>query len=274
MLGKLVGACPLTQACLNDPKVRRELNVRDDGTNDLMRDLQRANDLAVHSLKNKGYDGGVFAAEIERVPENNEPITKKHTTDRMNVLAKRTTTMGKYAVTGGCHLNSNDIFKAVELESRAAEIRKRDRDKKACVAYADLERSAKAGLARVDGNWAKLKAPELIDLLKWHGFSNQALGKKPQNYAAWLCICAEGNQMNPPEESRLAPWTEEDEKSFNDFKSAEIDIKDTALGRREALKRRELKAAIPTMSIEEREELKKEIAEAKSIDPLQRGLVI
>ena len=198
----------------------------------------------MHSLNHKAYDGGVFAAELERVPNNCEPVTEKHAKDQMNVLAKRTTTMGKYAVTGGCHLNSNDIFKAVELEARAAEIKKRDRDRKARLAYAELERSAKAGLARVDGNWALLKAPELIDLLKWHGFSNQALGKKPQNYAAWLMICAEGNQMTPPEETRLEPWTEEDEKALEEFRSEEIDIKDTALGRREALKRRELNTAL------------------------------
>lgn len=64
---ELVGACALTEVCLNDPKVRRQLDDRDDSTNDLMRDLQRANDFAVHSLNGKAYDGDVFAAELERV---------------------------------------------------------------------------------------------------------------------------------------------------------------------------------------------------------------
>ena len=59
-----------------------------------------------------------------------------------------------------------------------------------------------------------------------------------------------------------------------DFKNAKIEMKDTALGRREEMKRRELRAAVPMMSREELEELKKEIAEAESIDPSQRGLAI
>ena len=37
-------------------------------------------------------------------------------------------------------------------------------------------------------------------------------------------ICAEGNQMTPPEETRLEPWTAEDEKALEDFRSEEIDI--------------------------------------------------
>lgn len=112
---------------MNDPKVRTQLDDRKDGTNDLMRDRQRANNLFVHSLNHKAYSGDVFTGELKLVPDNDGPMTEKHTTDRMNVLAKHTTTMGKYAVTGGCHLNSNNIFKVktVKLEARADEIRKR-----------------------------------------------------------------------------------------------------------------------------------------------------
>ena len=72
----------------------------------------------------------------------------------------------------------------------------------------------------------------------------------------------------------MEPWTEEDEKALEEFRSEEIDIKDTALGRREAIKRRELKAAIPTMSKAELEDLKQEIAEAERIDPEVAGMPI
>ena len=239
-----------------------------------MRDLQRANDLAVHSLKEMSFDGDVFAAEIESVPELHGPVTEKHTADRQRVLSSRTTAMGKHAVTGGCHLNSNDIFKAVEMEARAVQIKERERERKARIAFSELEKRAKAAIARVNGNNAILKATELVDLLKWHGFSKEAIGLKPQNLAAWQIICEGGEQSNPPEGSKLAPWTEEDEKEFEEFKNKKIEMKDTALGRREEMKRRELRAAVPTMTREELDELKKEIAEAERIDPSQRGLAI
>ena len=83
--------------------------------------------------------------------------------------------------------------------------------------------------------------------------------------------------MTPPEETRLEPWTAEDEKALEDFRSEEIDIiNDKALGRREAVKRRELKAAIPTMSKAELEDLKlkQEIAEAERIVPEVAGMPI
>lgn len=53
--------------------------------------------------------------------------------------------------------------------------------------------------------------------------------------------------MHPPEHKRLAPWAEDDEVKLEDFKKSKVEIKGTALGRREALKRRELKAAITTV---------------------------
>ena len=149
-------------------------------------------------------------------------------------------------------MNSNDIFKAVEMEARAVQIKERERERKARIAFSELEKRAKAAIARVNGNNAILKATELVDLLKWHGFSKEAIGFKPQNFAAWQIICDEGGQSNP-EGSKLAPWTEEDEKEFEEFKNKKIEMKDTALGRREEMKRRELRAAVPMMAREELE---------------------
>ena len=80
--------------------------------------------------------------------------------------------------------------------------------------------------------------------------------------------------MTPPEKCRLMPWTEADEASLEHLKTSEIDMGDTALGRLEALKKRELKAAITTMTPEELEEIKLEIAEAENTDPEHKGTAI
>ena len=81
-------------------------------------------------------------------------------------------------------------------------------------------------------------------------------------------------EMTPPEKCRLMPWTEADEASLERLKTTEIDMGDTALGRLEALKKRELKAAITTMTPEELEEIKLEIAEAENTDPELKGTSI
>ena len=121
--------CPLTMPCLSNPKVRCQLGDREDDTGDLMRDLQHANDLAVYQLDHRAYDGSVWAAELEEVPEDDAPVTVKHSAARVNVLASRTTTSGKFAVTGGYHLTSNDIFKSMEVEARKRTVAQLEKQK-------------------------------------------------------------------------------------------------------------------------------------------------
>lgn len=97
------------------------------------------------SLNYKGYDGSIFAAELEHDPKDYDPVTEKHTTDYMSVLVNCTTTSSKFAMTGECHLDSNDIFKAVEIEVWIDEIKKIKKDRKVRLVYAIMEESASKG---------------------------------------------------------------------------------------------------------------------------------
>ena len=107
-----------------------------------MRDLQHANDLAAHALDAKGYDGSQLQTEIEAVPESTGPVTMKHLRARVNVLATCTTTNGKFAVTGGSHLNTNDIFKSVKVEALQDQIKKLHQEKKKQLAYNSFSNSS------------------------------------------------------------------------------------------------------------------------------------
>ena len=70
------------------------------------------------------------------------------------------------------------------------------------------------------------------------------------------------------------PWTEEDEAALVHLRTSEIDMADTALGRMNKLKKRELKVAITTMTQAELEEIKLEIAEAENTDAELKGTAI
>lgn len=63
-------------------------------------------------------------------------------------------------------MNSNGIFKAVEVEARVEEVKNFEKDKKARLTYAVVEESALAAIARANGAHGLLKAPELVDMLK------------------------------------------------------------------------------------------------------------
>lgn len=56
-------------------------------------------------------DENVLTADMEEIPDDDKPVTAKHHTVWVNVLAKQTTDSGKFGATGGCHVNSNNIFK-------------------------------------------------------------------------------------------------------------------------------------------------------------------
>ena len=70
-------------ACLADPKVRRELGDAEDETNDLMRALQDANELAGHLLESRGCNGRCFLVKLNEVEVDLAPITVKHSKARV-----------------------------------------------------------------------------------------------------------------------------------------------------------------------------------------------
>ena len=71
-----VGAAPLTNNCINDPKVRREVG---DGDNQMTSDIlemQDANDLAVFYLNQRGYNGNILEIKANKVKKKD--VTARH----------------------------------------------------------------------------------------------------------------------------------------------------------------------------------------------------
>ncbi len=113
-----VGAVPPTCACLNDKQVCRE--VGDSSPNDdiqiEMTEMQRANTMACDLLTACGFQGHFLKAELKKKPEVNESlVTVPNSKERVEALAKASTHGAIFAVTGGEHFTSDDMFKAAEM---------------------------------------------------------------------------------------------------------------------------------------------------------------
>ena len=109
-----IGAAPLTRKCLEDKKVRRELGDAEDDQNAVMAALEEANHAAVDFLNRRGYQGDKMKATVQRVPKQ-KPVTAPHTVAMQLLLSKASIHGAKFHATGGSHVTSHDMFKALEI---------------------------------------------------------------------------------------------------------------------------------------------------------------
>ena len=95
---------------------------------------------------------------------------------------------------------------------------------------------------------------ELDILLKWDQVPASGVPNKPLKVAKWQDILEKN--IEPP---GFEEWTDEDEARLENLKTKPIAVGDTALGRHQELKKRELLASVASMSKEELEKLQSEI---------------
>ena len=212
-------------------------------------------DLAVFKLTQHGFDGKFLGARIEKVPGVTR-ITVKHSQDRIVALAKAKSHGAKFTATGGGHVTSNDMFKAMEMEAREKEIKLMEDDKKSRKKQERTEERATEALVRVNYKFEDLKATELIDILRWYQIPSSEIGSKEYNYELWKEI----SDFKAPSYKK---WTEADEAKLEDLKKMEISITDTALGRLQELNRRELEASVHLYTHDQLGSLEKKIEDAK-----------
>ena len=89
--------------------------------NDLMRAVQVANNYTTNFLTEKGYVGDLLEAKIVETREDTA-IIKPNTQDHVLALAGNKTHGGKFKVTGGTHITSDNFFKSTEIGKRDREI--------------------------------------------------------------------------------------------------------------------------------------------------------
>ena len=129
------------------------------------------------------------------------------------------------------------------------------------------------------------KSPELATLLTWYQVPATKMDNKPEWVRRWKAIleaegagCVAGPFEDDEDHVTYRPpvftkWTPADEAALEEFKNRDIDMGDTALGRRVAIRKRELSASVRKMTAEERSALRRkldetDLEEAAALEPV------
>ena len=240
-----VGAAPCTRACLSDPKVSKTLG---DGEDEYYNAIQVANDLAVHSLNECGYNGNLLQAKLEKQREEDAPFTQPHSKERIEMLRKASTHGKKFLATRGSHVMNNDFFVAAELNLVQSEIEQLEREKRKRIAAMNTKEKAEKIMSKKSDIVASfqfdaLPKADVDTLLRWHGI---VPGKQmtPDTKFSHLRRIFESKKP-PPEMER---WSAEDEERLQNLRGKEISMEDTAVGRKKIVLEQQLSAATLSMS--------------------------
>jgi hypothetical protein len=119
----MVGTAPLTMKCLLDPKVSLTLGNRNGGNDKYPLLIQTANDLAMRTLDNIGYKGGLLRVKIKCDREYVIPLTVTHSKERLELLRNASTHSSKLLVTRGNPLTNNDHLIAAQMNMPGKDIK-------------------------------------------------------------------------------------------------------------------------------------------------------
>ena len=265
-----VGAVPLTMKCLSDDNVRHNGNDKNDPEYDKYQIIQSKNDFSCAQLSTMGYDADLLKTEFneDRIraaaaeEELDLSVTVANTRERQEALAKATTHGKKFYVTGGEHITSDDMFIAAEMGNRKREIAEMEKDKKVRVEFHTWRDAALIILDRLDhesdGNVARLTNKELEVLLRWKGVPVSKMGNMASKRALYQQFVGDRGEDDLGDPAR---WTEADDDHLEALRIAPIEMGDTAYGRFEAQKKRDVEIAYQKMSAEEKESFKRKMAE-------------
>jgi hypothetical protein len=194
---KKVGAATpegVTRACLDNPQVLRNIS-NDDGDDDsmLMWAIQAANDRAIHALKQAGYAAEYLQATLQRDADSaDRPITQPNTLARQQALANARGHGGRFHVTGGMHVTSDDVFISMEMSIRNEERGKVEKDRKI---RQQLQATEEKALTLLEQGKPvnSLSVADLDVLLAWHQAPKMKGAKKADKLQQWMAIRANGD---------------------------------------------------------------------------------
>ena len=252
-----VGAAPLTRFCLTNSKVRRSLG---DGSNDyqeLLKNIQDANDISTHALSSGGYNGNVLKRELVAIPAA-EPITEEHSQERLQLLAKANTHGKLFSATGGMHLTSDDIFISAEMSTREKEMKRLTTEKNRRLKQMKVEEKGQRVLDTKGDDSTSWTVADVDAVLAWYNHPQRNKLSKELKLKAWDAIRDRGKP--PPTYER---WTDNDEQELLAASNTNITVDDTALGRARKKKELDLEQAIRMMT---KEELQAALAAKESMD--------
>ncbi len=249
---------PLTCKCLDDPQVRRFIDL-DKNYALLVNSVQEANEYTIYSLTEAGYDGSklqVLVAVWLADARMRGPITERLSKEQIKLLAHANTHGKKFFAMGGSHVCWDDFFKAKALPLGEDKLAKKEKLKKTLQQNAELAKKGMAILVEKatcfeSKNYQHVSVKELDILMQWYGVKKNSM-KKAKKVAKWQEIHLSGTA--PPV---LNGWTDEDKEQLMKIKNREIDMSETYLGRYAAIQRSNAVAAILDFTDAEWESVKR-----------------
>ena len=267
-----VGAAPFTMACLKSHKIRHEIleKVRyeynpdsfnngdsdDEEDNPTVREfkrMQQKNIMCVSLLNQQGYEGNKLKATLKEQKQSTEQtLTVPHSQERVEAIMHCKTHGQSFMATGGMPITADETFLAAEQEKKKNEIRNIQVDKLKRM-EAEKREAAAFKIIEKEIQTKDLKVENLNVLLAWHQVKLTGMSKA-QKLSKWETI-KETNKPPPTYQK----WTEEDERKLNEKKDKTIELGDTALGRFQDRKRKEMEESFKSATKEEQEEMLKKL---------------
>jgi hypothetical protein len=167
-------------------------------------------------------------------------VTVANTRERQETLVKATTQGKKFFVTGGEHINSNDVFISAEMGNREREIVAMEKGKNRRVEFHARRNATLVVLDRLDhkldGNVKRLTNKDLEVLLRWKGVLPSKTGNMANKRALYQQFAGDrgDNDLGKP-----ARWMEADKANLEELRNAPIEMGDTTYGRFEAGQKRD-----------------------------------
>ena len=189
-------------------------------------------------LKTEFSENRIRAAATEE--ELDLSITVANTRERQEALAKATTYGKTFYVTGGKHITSDDMFIATDMGNRKREIA--ETEKKVCIEFHTRPDADLIILNRLDhesdhGNVVRLTNKELEVLLRWKDVPVSKMGNMASRRAPYQQFVGNRGEDDLGDPAR---WTEAADNHLEAMKIAPIEMGDTAYGRFEAQKKRDV----------------------------------
>lgn len=174
-------------------------------------------------------------------------LTVPYSEERILAIKSASSHGARFKATGGFTISGNEFFKAATLRNNEEEAKVVQADKKK---RQECEKNENAALAILQNGQAidNLKKAELEVLFAWHGIPKNEQGTNmKERTSKWRAIVA-----SKKEAPSYQKWTDEEEQKLKNLHNVDVPMKDTAVGRLQALRRREAKLSLKTMTPEER----------------------
>jgi hypothetical protein len=227
-----------------------------DPTKEMFLMLERLNHSAVNTIIFYGYHGDMFKDWVARKPQSTRAAvtTKANTLERQQLLIEATTHGDLFRKTAGSHLNTDDLFIAMEMKNRNEKVVVQEKFKDDKLKFMKTQTEALKFLAtqKEEIRW---KRDEVVLLIKWKNGGKPVKGSKEEVFKQWR------DTWRGAAAPTLVEWTNEEEILLNKWKVEKVSLDMTEYGRQRKVETQKMMATVTNMSVEEKRLLKDKLEE-------------